>query len=534
MRKTFPIRMIFVQSIAAVQVQLESVTGNINFNLAGVSGIYGYVLKDSDGSGVYGMNVIAFDRNTQKIFYANSWSDGYYTLALPDGGYVVEAYDPTVNRNYLPSFYSPTGPVAFPSDAGSVSISASQARQQMDFRLKKTASSSTLTRSNLKLSITNTGRLGTGDSALSSCRWPSNSLRNYLFEGDLIVTATHNGQSPYVFGHLHGDKSQGWWWDPVSNYDNRTVSGIPTVETAFTGTFPYYFFLPEFTVKEDCYSISNTDYVILIYKIYYDGIWQGTTYPLQDVYIGQFLDFDVSLYRDLVGRAVSDSLIFVYDSTYPGDVNIGARLLSGKPARIGWWKNVDDPMSDSTLYQALKSDTSTAVPTLAADQRVLMSSGPYSLDVGDSLTFAIAIVAGNGAYAVLSASRAAAAAYLDITPVRDKRDPNEILPTRFELHQNYPNPFNPSTNISFDLPSKTPVRLCVYNILGQLVTTLIDDENSAGRHTVVWDAGTLASGIYFCRIESNSFTRTMKMVLMKQKLVDITLRQGGPIDRLFI
>ncbi|MCL4538944.1 MAG: carboxypeptidase-like regulatory domain-containing protein, partial [Bacteroidetes bacterium] len=58
-----------------VQVQSESVTGNINFNLTGVSGIYGYVLKDSDGSGVYGMNVSAFDQNTQKIFYATSSSD---------------------------------------------------------------------------------------------------------------------------------------------------------------------------------------------------------------------------------------------------------------------------------------------------------------------------------------------------------------------------------------------------------------------------------------------------------------------------
>lgn len=59
------------------------------------------------------------------------------------------------------------------------------------------------------------------------------------------------------------------------------------------------------------------------------------------------------------------------------------------------------------------------------------------------------------------------------------------------------------------------MRLCVYNVLGQLVTTLIDDEKSAGRHSVVWNASALASGIYFCRIESNSFTRTMKMVLMK-------------------
>ncbi|MCL5020070.1 MAG: T9SS type A sorting domain-containing protein [Bacteroidetes bacterium] len=199
----------------------------------------------------------------------------------------------------------------------------------------------------------------------------------------------------------------------------------------------------------------------------------------------------------------------------PGGVNIGARLLSGKPARIGWWKSSDDPHSDSTLFDDLKTDTSTTTPTSAADHRVLLSSGPYSLDVGDSLTFSIAIVAGNGTNAVLSASQAAAEKYREITPVREKRDPNGILPTRFELRQNFPNPFNPSTTISFDLPSTTHVKVCVYNVLGQLVATLLEGQKAAGRYSVVWNAGSLASGIYFCRIESNSFTRTMKMVLMK-------------------
>jgi hypothetical protein len=95
------------------------------------------------------------------------------------------------------------------------------------------------------------------------------------------------------------------------------------------------------------------------------------------------------------------------------------------------------------------------------------------------------------------------------------------LPTEFALHQNYPNPFNPATTIQYALPTRSIVRLVIYNILGQVVKELINTEQQAGYQSVVWNAN-VASGMYFYRIEATSldnpnkrFVDTKKMLLLK-------------------
>ncbi len=80
---------------------------------------------------------------------------------------------------------------------------------------------------------------------------------------------------------------------------------------------------------------------------------------------------------------------------------------------------------------------------------------------------------------------------------------------------NYPNPFNPATQISFTLPRAAEVKLEVFNIMGQKVTTLIDRQLNAGDHSRVWDGSGVASGVYFYRLETPDFAATKKMVLMK-------------------
>ena len=96
----------------------------------------------------------------------------------------------------------------------------------------------------------------------------------------------------------------------------------------------------------------------------------------------------------------------------------------------------------------------------------------------------------------------------------------DALPTEFALAQNYPNPFNPTTEINFDLPKDAFVRLSVFNILGQEVTSLVAGELPAGNHQVMWDGtdsdgGSVASGIYFYRISAENFSASKKMLLLK-------------------
>ncbi|MBN1637628.1 MAG: T9SS type A sorting domain-containing protein, partial [Ignavibacteriales bacterium] len=81
--------------------------------------------------------------------------------------------------------------------------------------------------------------------------------------------------------------------------------------------------------------------------------------------------------------------------------------------------------------------------------------------------------------------------------------------------QNYPNPFNPSTVISYQLPVSSLVQIKVYNVLGQEIATLVNEEKPAGTHNVKFNASNLSSGIYFYRIEAGKFVETKKMVILK-------------------
>ncbi len=95
-----------------------------------------------------------------------------------------------------------------------------------------------------------------------------------------------------------------------------------------------------------------------------------------------------------------------------------------------------------------------------------------------------------------------------------------LMPREFALHQNYPNPFNPTTTIRFELPKATKVYLVIYDILGREVTRLKQEQLGAGYHQVLWHgrdhAGrNLASGIYFARLVTPEYSKTMKMLLLK-------------------
>jgi hypothetical protein len=89
------------------------------------------------------------------------------------------------------------------------------------------------------------------------------------------------------------------------------------------------------------------------------------------------------------------------------------------------------------------------------------------------------------------------------------------IPASFMLTQNYPNPFNPSTAIQFALPKRGHVELKVYNTLGQEVAALVNEEKAAGTYSVQWNAGTVASGVYFYRLISGEHTSMQKMILAK-------------------
>jgi hypothetical protein len=104
--------------------------------------------------------------------------------------------------------------------------------------------------------------------------------------------------------------------------------------------------------------------------------------------------------------------------------------------------------------------------------------------------------------------------YKKLNPSGVEDDHNSV-PFAIALEQNYPNPFNPSTNISFTLPSKTFVLLKVFNLLGEEVATLVNEELPPGTHLHQWNAGAMPSGVYFYRLQAGSFTETKKLLLLR-------------------
>jgi len=85
----------------------------------------------------------------------------------------------------------------------------------------------------------------------------------------------------------------------------------------------------------------------------------------------------------------------------------------------------------------------------------------------------------------------------------------------FNLEQNYPNPFNPSTSIKFSVPTSEFVTLKVYDVLGNEVATLVNEQKAVGSYEVRFDAGNLASGMYIYTLKAGNFTQTKKLMLMK-------------------
>jgi hypothetical protein len=100
-------------------------------------------------------------------------------------------------------------------------------------------------------------------------------------------------------------------------------------------------------------------------------------------------------------------------------------------------------------------------------------------------------------------------------PVDAIDDDTNTTPVRFSLSQNYPNPFNAQTTISYVLPQLGFVRLSIYNLLGQKVTTLFDGVQVAGEHSLIWYAECQPSGVYFARLEADGKTSSALMTLLK-------------------
>ena len=155
------------------------------------------------------------------------------------------------------------------------------------------------------------------------------------------------------------------------------------------------------------------------------------------------------------------------------------------------WKAMPQTTAHTTTLTALPT---TIVPTV-------LTAGDTLRDGGPPMYVALARLSGTTTNTLEGSGTAVAR--------------EEGVPASFELAQSYPNPFNPSTTIAFSIPQAAPVSLKVFDALGKEVAVLVDGYTEAGNYSVPFDASNRSSGIYFYRLQSGHFTKTMKTMLMK-------------------
>jgi len=243
--------------------------------------------------------------------------------------------------------------------------------------------------------------------------------------------------------------------------------------------------------------------------------------------------FAIKAIDDAGNRSVVSNIVFALtDDQFPPaavtDLAAGPGAEDGD-LDVSWTAVGDDSLTGAATGYIVKISAS-AINESNWDQATTLFNVPIPQASGASESFTIpGLVPGQEYYVALKTldnynnlSELSNVAFGEakVELVLDIDDDGGELPREFSLSQNYPNPFNPTTTIEYALPTTSQVRLTVYNIQGQRIVTLVDGAKPPGRYQQTWDGAVsggsrAASGIYFYRLETDTYTEGKKMVLLK-------------------
>ena len=219
------------------------------------------------------------------------------------------------------------------------------------------------------------------------------------------------------------------------------------------------------------------------------------------------------------------AVVHVTDNQFPHDIQPGEPL--GMTAMKIFTIDVD-PVTDADRYKVMQGYNYTTMvmdaydeagSSTAGDKRFVMCTGPFELAPGDSVIISLGVMAAANREALLALCDTAQGFYNSMGVAGDKPRP-EAAPVRPLLLANSPNPFRGATEINYQVAAEGPVRLVLYNGLGQLVRTLVDGRLGPGRYAARWDARNdagqrLSAGVYLARLQAGNQAMTQKMILVK-------------------
>lgn len=257
-------------------------------------------------------------------------------------------------------------------------------------------------------------------------------------------------------------------------------------------------------------TIPDDGYVIFEYWLY-----NHTLENLSSLYFGFMTDFDISSTGDYVYFDPATNSTWQQDENGLSIGLVGLTNVSGYSYLTNSAQKTG--LTRSQKFNLIGTTNYSTVPQGVSDAMITTRSGPFILAPGDSTKIAFALVIGQSGSEFYDNATLAQQRYN--TPT-DADDNGNILPSGFVLNQNYPNPFNPTTTISFSLAERQEIDLSIYNLLGQKIKTLFSGPESAGQHSVKWDATDdsgqkVASGVYFYKLIGEAESASMKMTLLK-------------------
>ncbi len=258
------------------------------------------------------------------------------------------------------------------------------------------------------------------------------------------------------------------------------------------------------SVTQETLSNSGDDFILIKYKIK-----NTTSNTIDSLVAGIFMDIDIPDAANNLGGA-DDVRDFVYQYSLNGPDHYGIAAMQNVCGA-----DVTDYYDSGNLRKSFRDNLKTIGPkvlTVPNDYRSFISSGPYTLTAGSEIEVGFAIIAGKDSIAFSNNVESAKQKYNSL--VSDISE-NISQPNSFSLYQNYPNPFNPATTIKYSVPRLSSVRLSVYNAIGQLIKTLVNEEKSPGNYSVTFNGAGLPSGVYFYHIKAGEYSATKKLILLK-------------------
>ncbi|TVR14956.1 MAG: T9SS C-terminal target domain-containing protein, partial [Balneolaceae bacterium] len=210
--------------------------------------------------------------------------------------------------------------------------------------------------------------------------------------------------------------------------------------------------------------------------------------------------------------------------SFESDYSVLSSLKDGQMYDIGRFPSAHEELQIPVIAEVTRAGTYTIRATdmlLPAGAELylhdLQTGDRVLIDDGMEYTFRINQVAKRAENSCFTAPQKAKASVENrfMITTREGIDDTNVVPSEYRLSQNYPNPFNPATQIRYELPQQSDVRLDVFDMTGRQVATLVEGQVAAGTHTVTFDATNLSSGVYIYRLQAGSVVISKKLTLIK-------------------